>query len=175
MYTSPVPRVRDEPAAYGPHEVDDDPFPAARVLDDLTRGPDDAVPSILARYAALRCWHLRARHAHPVLLDHAIEAARRYVAAIDGPEASALARVAARAPELDAFEDAASAAASAHHVEGAYALLHAGYATARQRSDLRWAARLAGALAVLLEAEGLDGVALWTRRADRIRRLIDRD
>ena len=173
MYTSPVPRVRDEPATYGPHEVDDDPFPAARVLEDLPRSPDEAVPRILARYAALRSWCLRKEGADPVLLRHAAEAARRYGAAVTGPEAEALARLAERAPGLDAFHAAARAAA-ADQPEGAYALLHAGYTEARRRTDLSWAARLAAAISDHLQREGLDGVALWARRAERLRRHIDR-
>ena len=158
---------------YGPHEVDDDPFPAARVLDDLTRGPDEAVPRILARYATLRSWCLRVERANPILLRHAEKAARLYLAAVTGPEAEALARLAGQAPGLDAFHTAARAAAADGHPEGAYALLHSGYTEARRRADLPWAARLAAAISDHLEREGLDGVALWARRADRLRRHTD--
>lgn len=173
MYTTTAPRVRDEPAAYGPHEVDGDPFPAARVLDDLRDASDEEIPRILARYAALRSWCMRAEGAEPVLLRHAEQAARRYLSATAGPEADALARLAERAPGLDAFEVAASAAAEDEHAEGVYALLHAGYIEARRRADLARAARLAAAIAAHLEQEKADGVALWARRAERLRRHID--
>ncbi len=170
MFTADVPRVREEPASYGPHEVNDDAFPAARVLEDLSHSQDADVPRVLARYAALRDWALRQQGADPVLVRHGRDAARAYLAAMDGPEAAALARLADDVPELAAFHEAGLAAAEAGHTEGAYALLLAGYSEARQQGDLPWAARLAASLAALLDAQGLDGVALWTRRAERLRR-----
>lgn len=171
MVTSDVPHVRDEPASYGPHEVDDDAFPAARVLEDLARAADRDAARVIARYAALRDWLLRQESADPVLLRHSRGAARAYLAAVDGPEAAALARLADPEPELAAFHRAGRAATRAGHTEGAYALLLAGYTAARRRADFPWAARLAADLAALLEEQGLDGVALWTRRAEQLRRL----
>ncbi|MFO7895065.1 MAG: hypothetical protein R6U63_15230 [Longimicrobiales bacterium] len=174
MYTSSVPRVRDEPAAYGPHEVDDDEFPAARILEDLARSSDQEVPRVLARYAALRSWLLREEDADPVLVRHAAQTARAYLAAVeDWPEAGPLARLADAEPALGPVHAAAAEAREAGHTESAYALLHAGYMAARRRADLPWAARLAGALADLLAAEGMDGAALWTRRAARLRQHLD--
>lgn len=173
MEPSPVPRVREEPADYGPHEVDDDAFLAARVLDDLTRTPDEAVPRVLARYAALRSWLLREARADPVLVGHGEAAARAYLAVTDGPEAEHLAELAEAEPAVTAFREAGAAASKAGHTEGAYALYHAGYQAARRRGDLAGAAGLATSLAELLKAEGLDGVALWTRRAEQLRRSAD--
>lgn len=174
MYTPAVPRVRDEPAAYGPHEVDDDEFPAARVLEDLARCSDQEIPRVLARYAALRSWLLREEDADPILVGHAAQTARAYLAAVeDWPEAEPLAHLAEAEPALGPLHVAAAAAREAGHAESAYALLHAGYMGARRRGDLPWAARLAGALADLLTAEGTDGAALWTRRAARLRQRLD--
>jgi hypothetical protein len=153
--------------------VDDDAFPAARVLDDLARSTDAAVPRVLARYAVLRSWLLRQERAHPVLVRHGTKAARAYLAVTSGPEAASLKGLAGAKPELAAFHAAGAAAAAEGHGEGAFALYHAGYQAARRRADLAWAARLASSLAELLEAEGLDGVALWTRRAERLRRSAD--
>lgn len=173
MYTTTAPCVRDEPAAYGPHEVEGDAFPAAGVLEDLGRAPDPEVPRILARYAALRSWLLRGR-ADPVLSRHADTTARCYLAALpDWPDTTYLTRLVDPEPPLIAVQDAAVAAAAAGHTEGAYALYQAGYLGARRRGELAWAARLAAAIAALLEREEMDGAALWARRADRLGRLVD--
>lgn len=173
MYTTAAPFVRDEPAAYGPHEVEADAFPAAAVLEDLRRAPEHDVPRILARYAALRSWLLRGR-TDPGLTRHAARTARRYLAAVaDWPEAAHLARLADPEPALSAVRDAAVAAAGAGHVEGAYALFRAGYMAARRRGELAWAARLAAGIVELLEREDMDGAALWARRADRLGRRAD--
>lgn len=175
MYTLSVPRVRDEPAAYGPHEIDDDEFPAARVLEDLARSSDEEVPRVLARYAALRSWILGEEDADPILVGHAAQTARAYLAAVeDWSEAEPLGHLADAEPALGPVHAAAAAAREAGHAESAYALLHAGYMAARRRADLAWAARLADALADLLAAEGMDGAALWTRRATRLRQRLDR-
>jgi hypothetical protein len=173
MFASDVPRVRDGWASYGPHEVDDDEFPAARVLEDLARCSDGAVPRVLARYAALRIWLLREEGADPVTVRHGVKAARAYLAVTEGPEAAALGRLSGDRPGLDAFLEAGAAAAEVGHREGAYALFRAGYTTARRRGDLAGAVLLAEALAEHLGAEQLDGVALWRRRADRLRRRLD--
>lgn len=174
MYTTAVPRVRDEPAAYGPHEIDGDPFPAARVLEDLREASDLDVPRILARYAALRSWQLRAASAEPELVRHATETARGYLAVTgDWPEAPLLARVVDGDPAMTAVQAAATAAADVGHCEGAYALLHTGYLAARHRRALRPAARFAGRIAALLQVEELDGADLWARRADRLQRRAD--
>ena len=176
MYTPTVPRIRDRQAPYGPHEIDDEAFPAARVLDDLTRCADAHVPAILARYAALRSWLLRDAGAAPELTDHADLNAGAYLAATkDGPERRLLSRLAEPEPPLDSVRAAALAARASGHREGAYALLRAGYLAARRRGELPWAARFAAAIADLLEAEGLDGAPLWARRAERARRRSRRD
>ncbi len=175
MYPQPVPHVREEPASYGPHEVDEEAFPAARVLQDLARSTDEAVPRVVARYAVLRSWLLREAGADPVLVRQGSAAARAYLAVSDGPEVAPLQRLVGREPGLEAFQAAGAEAAAQGHVESAYGLYLAGYRAARQRTDLAWAARLAGALAGLLKAEKLDGVVLWTRRAERLRRLVDPD
>lgn len=173
MYTTTAPRVRDQPAAYGPHEVDSDPFPAARVLRDLSGADDANVPLILARYAVLRSWRLRG--AKPALSHHAERAARAYVAHLgDGPEAGLLARLIGGSPELTAVGPAAAEALRSGHREGAFALLRAGYLEARRRGDLSGAAGLADAIARLLEDAGLDGAGLWARRARRLQRGSDR-
>lgn len=175
MTTTAAPCVRDDTPPYGPHEVDADEFPAAAVLEDLARAPDEDVPGILARYAALRSWLLREAGADPVLVRHAAEAAALYLAAVpDGPEAAALRGLAHRRPGLDGVRDAARAAEAAGHTEGACALYRAGYMTARRRGELAWAGHLAAALAELLGREGMDGAALWARRAGRLRKLTDR-
>lgn len=172
MYTTTGPRVRDEPAAYGPHEVDADAFPAARVLQDLGRAPDRDAPRILARYAALRSWLLRDDLAEPEFLRHAVVAARAYLAATgEWPDADPLTRLTEPHPDLAAAHHAATMADRAGHVEGASALLRAGYLAARRRGEIAWAARLAREVADLLDREGLDGVELWARRADRLREL----
>lgn len=174
MYTTTAPRVRDQPAAYGPHEVGAEPYPAATVLKDLARAPADHVPRILARYAALRCWLLRDQAADPGLVRHAARTARAYLAVVDGEaEKEPLERLLGPEPELAAPWDAAAAAGAAGHIEGAFALLRAGYMAARRRSEVRWAARLAGAIAELLEREGMDGGDLWARRARRLERWAD--
>lgn len=168
-----VPRIREDTAPYGPHEVDDDAFPAARVLDDLTHSTDEAVPRVLARYAVLRSWLLREAAADPVLTRHGEAAARAYLGVTEGPGVVSLERLAEAEPELAAFRSAGEAATAEGHGEGAFALYYAGYRAARQRGDLVWAARLASSLAELLETEGLDGVALWRRRAEQLRRSTD--
>ena len=174
MYTPTVPRVRDRPAAYGPHEVGGGAFPAAHVLEDLNRCPDGHAPRILARYAALRCWILRDDRADPAFVDHAAGSARRYLDAVAGwPEAEPLRRLTGAEPGLDAAHRAASLARAAGHLDGASALLRAGYMAARRRGEIAWAARMAGAVADLLEREGLEGAGLWARRADRLRRYSD--
>lgn len=174
MYTTAAPRVRDQPAAYGPHEVGAEPYPAATALKDLVGARADDVPRILARYAALRCWLLRGQAADPALVRHAARTARAYLAALDDPAASEpLERLLAPEPGLDAPWAAATAAEAAGHTEGAFALLRAGYLAARRRSEVRWAARLAGAIAALLEREGMDGADLWARRARRLERWAD--
>lgn len=171
MYPTAVPRVRDEPAAYGPHEVDDDPFPAARVLDDLKEASDEDVPRVLARYAALRSWQLRAAAADPGLVRHAAGTARGYLAVTgDWPEARLLARMVDVDPQPAVVRAAAAEAARAGQPEGAYALLHTGYLAARRGGDLTAAAGMAADLAGLLDARAMDGAALWARRADRLRR-----
>lgn len=171
MHTTPTLRVRDQPAAYGPHEVEGDAFPAAMVLQDLARAHDLDVPRILARYAVLRCWLLRDLPADAGLVRHAARAARAYLAAApDWPERSPLERLIAPEPELAAARDAGLAAAAVGHTEGAYAIFRAGYLAARRRSELPWAARLAEAIAALLHREGHDGAELWARRAQRLRR-----
>lgn len=171
MYTTDAPRVRDEPAAYGPHEVDDDPFPAARVLDDLTDATDEDVPRILARYAALRSWQLRAAAAEPELVRHAAGTARGYLAATgDWPERPLLLRMVDEDPEPAVVLAAAAEASDAGCPEGAYALLHTGYLAARRGRDLNEAAGMAAAIAGLLESQALDGAALWARRAERLRK-----
>lgn len=172
MFTTAAPRVRDEGAAYGPHEVDRDAFPAARVLEDLPRAPGDEIPLVLARYAALRYWLLRREGSEPALTRHARKTARAYLAALDDPaHARSLGRLVEAGSTGSGIQDAAIMAEQAGHREGAYALLRAGYTAARRRSDIHTAAGLAAAIARLLAASGVDGVALWTRRADRLRRL----
>ena len=176
MYTTTAPRVRDEPAAYGPHEVEGDPFPAARVLDDLATASDESIARILARYAAVRCWQLRAASAEPGLVRHAAGTARGYLAVTGRwKEGRLLARMVDGDPGHGAVRAAAAEAAAAGHPEGAYALLHTGYLAARRAGDLTAAAGMAGELADLLEARGLDGGALWARRAERLRRRAARD
>lgn len=171
MYTTPAPRVRDEPRAYGPHEVEGDAFPAAMVLQDLALAPERDVPRILARYAALRCWLLRDLPVAGSLVSHAETTARAYLSAVpEWPERAPLERLLEPEPELAAARDAGLAAAGGGHAEGAYAIFRAGYLAARRRSELRWAARLAEEIASLLRAEGHDGAALWARRANRLRR-----
>lgn len=170
MYTTPAPRVRDEPRAYGPYEVGGDAFPAAKVLQDLGHATERDVPRILARYAALRCWLLRDLPAEAFLVSHAEQTARAYLAATrEWPEREPLERLLEPQPELAAARDAGLAAAAVGHAEGAYAILRAGYLAARRRSELRWAARLAEAIAALLRGEGHDGAGLWARRARRLR------
>lgn len=172
MYTPSVPRVRDHAAAYGPHEVDDDAFPAARVLEDLNRCPDGDAPRILARYAALRCWILRDTGADPDFVEHAAGTARGYLDAVEGwSEAVPLRRLTGADPGLlDAAHQAARLARTAGHLDGASALLRTGYMAARRHGEIAWAARLAGAVADLLEQAGVEGAALWARRAERLRR-----
>jgi hypothetical protein len=171
MYTTPAPRVRDEPRAYGPHEVEGDAFPAAMVLHDLALATDGDVPRILARYAALRCWLLRDLPAEAGFVSHAERTARAYLSATpDWPERAPLERLLEPEPELAAARDAGLAAAAGGHAEGAYAIYRAGYLAARRRSELQWAARLAEEIASLLRAEGHDGAPLWSRRAKRLRR-----
>ena len=174
MYTTSTPRVRDQPAAYGPHEVEGDEFPAARVLLDLTHASDADVPRILARYAALRSWLLRQDGADPTLVSHAAHTARAYLQAVeDWPGTETLARLADPEPALDWARRAAEIAEEGGHVEGAYALLRAAYTVARQRCDMPSAARSATAIADLLDRERTDGVALWRRRARQLRRYAD--
>ncbi|MGK7312029.1 MAG: hypothetical protein ACN0LA_07280 [Candidatus Longimicrobiales bacterium M2_2A_002] len=176
MYTTTAPRVRDETAAYGPHEVDGDAFPAARVLHDLATASDESIARILARYATVRCWQLRAASAEPGLVRHAAGTARGYLA-VTGRwrEGRLLARMVDADPGPAAVRAAAAEAAAAGHPEGAYALLQTGYLAARRTGDLTAASRLAGTLADLLEARALDGAALWARRAERLRRRAARD
>lgn len=174
MYTTIAPRIRDQPAAYGPHEVEGDAYPAAGVLDDLTGVQERDIPRILARYAALRCWLLRDARADPGLVRHAARTARAYLAVLpDGRERAALEQLVSVYPDLDAARDAGQAAAVADHPEGAFALLRAGYLAARGRSDLAMAARFADDIAGLLRARSMDGPELWARRAERLRRSAD--
>lgn len=174
MYTTAGPRVRDEPAAYGPHEVDGDEFPAARVLKDLAGAADEDIPRILARYAALRSWLLRRNAAEVDLIEHAESTAHAYLAAVeDWPEAESLARLVDDEPELSVLWHAAANADLDGHTESGYALLRAGYMAARRRADLPWAARMAEAITELLDDAGLDGVTVWVRRADRLRKRLD--
>lgn len=175
MFTTSAPRIRDEPAAYGPHEVEGDDFPASAVLDDLIRAPDGDVPRIVARYAVVRSWLLRDLGADPVVTGDAAASAARYLSAVeDWPEAAPLRRLAGCDAPLAAAWEAARHASAAGHTEGAYALLRTAYLAARRRSDIAWAARLADGIARLLEAAGMDGTTLWARRAARLRRLLDR-
>lgn len=175
MYTTGAPRIRDRRAAYGPHEADGDAFPAARVLDDLAHAADDDVPRILARYAALRSRLLLDDGADPILVRHALDTARAYLAAVDGwPEAAALERLTDADLGLSAAWEAGTAADAAGHPEGAFALFRAGYVSARRGPEVRWAARFAAVITELLERNGMDGSALWARRATQLRRLADR-
>lgn len=174
MYTTLALRVRDRRGAYGPHEADTDEFPGARVLEDLTRAPEEDVPRIVARYAALRCRLLRDEEADPHLVSHAAQTARAYLAAlVPWPEAPALRRLAAPDPDPAAAWEAGHAAVLAGHTEGAFALFRAGYVAARRGAEARWAARFATAMADLLDRHDMDGAALWARRAARLRRLAD--
>ena len=84
--------VRESPPPYDPR---DDPhrFPADAVLADLEHaGGADAparITRILARYAALRHWVLRAGNAPAAVTDHALGSARAYLAAASLGHASA--------------------------------------------------------------------------------------
>ena len=127
----------------------------------------------MARYTALRSWTLREEGADAVLVRHAGAAAGAYLAAVaEWSGAEELARLSADG-DMAAFRDAAATADARGEVEGACALLRAGYLTARRRQEMGWAARLAQALAELLRKEGLDGARLWARRAERLRRVGD--
>lgn len=174
MYTTSAPRIRDEQAAYGPHEVDGDEFPAARVLEDLAGSSDEDVPRILARYAALRSWLLGDNDADPLLVRHARETARAYLGALnDWPDAGPLAQLADADPDLAAVSEAAALADLAGHTEGGHALLRAGYLAARRRGDLPRAEHMATEVARRLDRDGADGADLWARRSQRLRKRID--
>ncbi|MDX1674658.1 MAG: hypothetical protein R3314_07690 [Longimicrobiales bacterium] len=167
MYTTTAPRVRDRPAAYGPHEVDADPFPAARVLDDLAHADEAGIPQVLARYAALRAWLIR--HDDPGLVRHARQTARAYLAHVGhGPDTLGLTGLADGVLDADAMRRAASSARRMGHREGAFALLQATYLEARHGADLESACGAASEIAGLLRAEGLDGAELWARRSARL-------
>ena len=167
MYTTAAPRVRDRPASYGPHEVDGDAFPAARVLEDLARADEPGVAHVLARYAALRAWLLR--DDDPGLLRHARRTARAYLAHVaEWPDAHRLAGLTHGVLDPAEMRQAAASARRAGHREGAFALLHATYLEARRRGDLDGAATAAGEIAGLLRDEGLDGAGLWARRSARL-------
>jgi hypothetical protein len=174
MHTTPALRIGEGHPAYGPHEADSDVFPGALALEDLRRASTEDAPRILARYAALRSWLLREAAADPILVRHALDTARAYLAATDPwPEAAPLRRLAEADAEPDAAWEAATAADHAGHTEGAYALLRAGYMAARRNAEIPWAARFAAAITELLERHGMDGAELWAGRATRLRGLAD--
>lgn len=77
--------MRDAAPAYGA-EPGGDRYPADEVLADLpTAGGGDATARVLARYAALRHWLLRAEGAPAALTDHAAEAALAHLVAVARP------------------------------------------------------------------------------------------
>jgi hypothetical protein len=175
MYTNllHIGRVRDGTAAYRTDGAGPEPFPGERVLHDLARAPAEDASRIVARYAALRAWILHDRGGP--LATHARESAVAHLAAApaDWPEGEPLGRL-ARDPHGDpeSFIAIAELAESAGHREGAAAVLHAGYRSARHRAELRTAGRLAVALGELLERRGDSGAA-WVRRGQRLLRLAE--
>ena len=180
MHTHTAFRVRETPGPYGPYDAGFRSDPAIAVLGDLVRAPDHAVPAILARYAALRSRVLRDDRAHPALVQHAAQAARSYLAVVeDAVETRALVRLAAPHTPLSALWEAGVEAAGAGHVDGAEALLKAGYLSARRRREYRWAATMAAALATLLDeqaeaAEQDEMARLWARRSRQLQELAAR-
>lgn len=84
--------IREAAPRYGAR-TDPDRFPADEVLADLARAVGDDAPvritRILARYAALRHWLLRAAGAPAPVTGHADRAARAYLAASLEPGSAA--------------------------------------------------------------------------------------
>lgn len=142
-------RVRAAGSRYGEPAVPEESFTCAGVLRDLSDAPDHDVPLILARYAALRAWVLRCRPwdtrepEDPVVVEHALSAARAHLAATAAawPEARVLEVALARATragcdpggdpdvagQLALLEEAARAADVLGHVHGARALRQAAH------------------------------------------------
>ena len=167
--------VRETPPPYSAHEAGQPEYPAAGVLADLGQATDDAVPRIVARFAALQSRLLQDERAHPALVHHAAVAARSYLAALPpNAETRALAGLCDARTAPAAAWDAGRAAADEGHHEGAISLFRAGYLAARRRREIRWAATLAASLAVLLETLDLEGGALWARRSRRLQALSAR-
>lgn len=129
MYTSRqyTTRVRDGTAPY-----EDGPFPAeefagAGVLRDLSDAEASEMPLILARYAALRAWILRARGERGVVAAHALTAAREHLLATDDEWAerellAAALDAGSSAHALELLDAAAHAAAARGHDQGARAI-----------------------------------------------------
>lgn len=76
--------IRESAPPYGTRD-EADRFPADEVLTDLERATGADAPvritRILARYGALRHWLLRVGNAPAAVTDHALRAARAYLAA----------------------------------------------------------------------------------------------
>lgn len=119
--------VRDEHAYYGGGHRPREAFAAAGVLDDLAVAPAGEMELILARYAALRAWVLRAMGAEAALTDHAVDAAWRHLAVApaewtERPALAALLDCAAPGTAPGLLETAAESAAALGHRHGEAAL-----------------------------------------------------
>lgn len=121
--------VRDDAPRYGERPVPDEEFAGAGVLHDLTDAEASEMPLILARYATLRAWVMRADGERGPVAAHALIAAREYLLATDTEgdrtEAEILGTALAAgttARALDLLTAAADAAASRGHDHGARAI-----------------------------------------------------
>jgi hypothetical protein len=121
--------IRDGGAGYTPGPVPSETYPAEGVLDDMVGADPDAIPLILARYAALRAWILEREGAPTALVRHARSAARAHLAATpaEWPERVPLETLLRRRSggASAALLEAAKRARSAGHAAGARALRQA--------------------------------------------------
>jgi hypothetical protein len=153
--------IRDPRAYYGPGAMEPEGFTAELVLRDLRviDGPDAAL-RILARYAALRAWHLGAESdTSPEFLDHARAAAVAHLDAApdEWPERETLRALLEPIPahrSIALLTEAAEAAEAARHIDGALAARTAAWTAAVRALQLATGAELATGIAAFIRRCG---------------------
>jgi hypothetical protein len=176
-------QVRERQARYRPGGGEEERFPGELALDDLRTVPEDEVPLVLARYAAIRFRLLAGIPAPPPLLDHAGAAAAAQLRTTPEhwPERVLLWELLEPAPrvapqvvaekEAELLEAVGRAAEGWGHRHGAYAARHAAWTLSLCRLRLATAARVARGIAQGLRREGQAAAAgEWDRVAGRLER-----
>lgn len=162
---------------YGHGEIEPERFTAELALRDLSGpGGERDAALILARYAVLRAWWLATGPTDARLQDHAVAAAREYLAAASEgwPERPLLGRVVDRpraANASDVLMEVAIEAERRGHIDGAYAARTGAWAAEVRAVRLDAAAGIAAHTAAFLRRWGgtADAVA-WDDVARRLRR-----